>query len=55
MLEVDLNVWLLLIEHQHPAARVQLPALARHSTPRNLVAAVVVCPAAMRAVVFLNG
>jgi hypothetical protein len=55
MLEVDLNVWLLLVEHQHPAARVQLPALARHTLPRNLVAAVVVCPAAMVAGVFFNG
>ena len=55
MLEVDLNIGLLLIEH-HPAARVQVPALARHRPPRNLVATRphVVSPT-MRAIVFLNG
>jgi hypothetical protein len=55
MLEVNLNIGLLLIEH-HPAARVQIPALASHRPPRNLVATRphVVRPT-MRAIVFLNG
>jgi hypothetical protein len=55
MLEVDLNIGLLLLEH-HPAARVQIPTLASHRPPGNLVATRphVVCPT-MRAKVFLNG
>ncbi len=54
MLEVDLNIGLLLIEH-HPAARVQIPSLARRWPPGDLVSTrAQVVSSAMRAVVILN-